>query len=126
MLDTHSLVNPWLEFLSETQWRSLQKTAIALSSLRQQVGVVDQDTFLFGSTIRENISLGHPDRPLENVVEAAKLAGIHEFIQSLPMGYETQIGEGGRLLSGGQRQRIAIARSLMGEPRLSNKTKLIT
>jgi ATP-binding cassette subfamily B protein len=93
-------------------------STIALSSLRQQVGVVDQDTFLFGSTIRENISLGHPDRPLENVVEAAKLAGIHDFIQSLPMGYETQIGEGGGLLSGGQRQRIAIARSLMGEPRL--------
>ncbi|MCZ8191681.1 MAG: ABC transporter transmembrane domain-containing protein [Microcystis sp. LE19-338.1B] len=93
-------------------------STIALSSLRQQVGVVDQDTFLFGSTIRENISLGHPDRPLENVVVAAKLAGIHDFIQSLPMGYETQIGEGGGLLSGGQRQRIAIARSLMGEPRL--------
>ncbi|NCS03543.1 MAG: ATP-binding cassette domain-containing protein [Microcystis aeruginosa G13-11] len=93
-------------------------STIALSSLRQQVGVVDQDTFLFGSTIRENISLGHPDRPLESVIEAAKLAGIHDFIQSLPMGYETQIGEGGGLLSGGQRQRIAIARSLMGEPRL--------
>lgn len=93
-------------------------STIAMSSLRQQVGVVDQDTFLFGSTIRENISLGHPDRPLENVIEAAKLAGIHDFIQSLPMGYETQIGEGGGLLSGGQRQRIAIARSLMGDPRL--------
>jgi ATP-binding cassette subfamily B protein len=93
-------------------------STIALSSLRQQVGVVDQDTFLFGSTIRENISLGYPDRPLESVIEAAKLAGIHDFIQSLPMGYETQIGEGGGLLSGGQRQRIAIARSLMGEPRL--------
>jgi ATP-binding cassette subfamily B protein len=93
-------------------------STIALSSLRQQVGVVDQDTFLFGSTIRENISLGHPDLPLESVIESAKLAGIHDFIQSLPMGYETQIGEGGGLLSGGQRQRIAIARSLMGEPRL--------
>ncbi|MEG3440327.1 ABC transporter transmembrane domain-containing protein [Pannus brasiliensis CCIBt3594] len=93
-------------------------TAIALSSLRQQVGVVDQDTFLFGATIRENISLGHPDRPLETVIEVAKLAGIHDFIQSLPMGYETQIGEGGGLLSGGQRQRIAIARSLLGDPRL--------
>jgi ATP-binding cassette, subfamily B, bacterial HlyB/CyaB len=93
-------------------------STIALSSLRQQVGVVDQDTFLFGSTIRENISLGHPDHPLESVIEAAKLAGIHDFIQSLPMSYETQIGEGGGLLSGGQKQRIAIARSLMGEPRL--------
>lgn len=70
-------------------------TTLALSSLRQQIGVVDQDTFLFGATIRENISLGHPNLSLEAVIEAAKLAGIHDFIKSLPMAYETQIGEGG-------------------------------
>ncbi|MBW4631130.1 MAG: peptidase domain-containing ABC transporter [Iphinoe sp. HA4291-MV1] len=93
-------------------------SSISLRSLRQQVGVVDQGTFLFGGTIRENISLGHPGATLEEVIEAANLAGADEFIKKLPMGYETQIGEGGGLLSGGQRQRIAIARALLGNPRL--------
>ncbi|BAZ33268.1 cyclic nucleotide-regulated ABC bacteriocin/lantibiotic exporter [Cylindrospermum sp. NIES-4074] len=93
-------------------------TSLSLRSLRQQVGVVDQDTFLFGGTIRENISLGHPGAALAEVIEAANLAGADEFIKKLPMGYETQIGEGGGLLSGGQRQRIAIARALLGNPRL--------
>ncbi|QIR37112.1 ATP-binding cassette domain-containing protein [Tolypothrix sp. PCC 7910] len=93
-------------------------TSISLRSLRQEVGVVDQDTFLFGGTIRENISLGHPGVSLTEVIEAAKLAGADDFIKKLPMGYETQIGEGGGLLSGGQRQRIAIARALLGNPRL--------
>ncbi|QLE57357.1 peptidase domain-containing ABC transporter [Nostoc sp. TCL26-01] len=93
-------------------------TTISLSSLRQQVGVVDQDTFLFGGTIRENISLGHPEATIAEMTTAAKLAGADEFIRKLPMGYETQIGEGGGLLSGGQRQRIAIARALLGNPRL--------
>ncbi|NDJ24510.1 ATP-binding cassette domain-containing protein [Nostoc sp. B(2019)] len=93
-------------------------TSISLRSLRQQAGVVDQDTFLFGGTIRENISLGHPGVSLTEVIEAAQLAGADEFIKKLPMGYETQIGEGGGLLSGGQRQRIAIARALLGNPQL--------
>ena len=93
-------------------------TSISLRSLRQQIGVVDQDTFLFGGTIRENISLGHPGVNLESIMQAAKLAGADEFIRKLPMGYETQIGEGGGMLSGGQRQRIAIARALLGNPRL--------
>ncbi|MBE8988315.1 peptidase domain-containing ABC transporter [Nostoc sp. LEGE 12450] len=93
-------------------------TSISLSSLRQQVGVVDQDTFLFGGTIRENISLGHPGASLAEVIEAAELAGADEFIKKLPMGYETQIGEGGGLLSGGQKQRLAIARALLGNPQL--------
>ncbi|MBW4612476.1 MAG: peptidase domain-containing ABC transporter [Desmonostoc vinosum HA7617-LM4] len=93
-------------------------SSISLRSLRQQVGVVDQDTFLFGGTIRENISLGHPGANLEQIIEAAKLAGADEFIKKLPMGYETQIGESGGLLSGGQRQRVAIARALLGNPKL--------
>ena len=93
-------------------------TSLSLRSLRQQIGVVDQDTFLFGGTIRENITVGHPEATLEDVIEAAKQAGAHQFIKELPMGYETQIGEGGGMLSGGQRQRLAIARALLGNPRL--------
>ncbi|MEA5618831.1 ABC transporter transmembrane domain-containing protein [Cronbergia sp. UHCC 0137] len=93
-------------------------TSISLRSLRSQIGVVDQDTFLFGGTIRENISIAHPEASLEEVMEASRLAGADEFIKRLPMGYETQIGEGGGMLSGGQRQRIAIARALLGNPRL--------
>ena len=91
---------------------------VVLGSLRQQAGVVDQDTFMFGGTIRENISLSNPGAPLAMAIEAAEQAGADEFIRKLPMGYETQIGEGGGLLSGGQRQRIAIARALMGNPPL--------
>ncbi|AKG20546.1 peptidase domain-containing ABC transporter [Calothrix sp. 336/3] len=93
-------------------------TSISLRSLRSQIGVVDQDTFLFGGTIRENIAIAHPEASLEEIMTAADLAGADEFIKQLPMGYETQIGEGGGMLSGGQRQRLAIARALLGNPRL--------
>jgi ATP-binding cassette subfamily B protein len=92
--------------------------SLSLRSLRCQIGVVDQDTFMFGGTIRENISVGYPSAAIEEVIAAAQLAGAHQFIQELPMGYETQMGEGGSLLSGGQRQRIAIARALLGNPRI--------
>jgi ATP-binding cassette subfamily B protein len=91
---------------------------LSLKSVRQQIGIVDQDSFLFGASIRENISLDNPNINLEDVIQSAKLAGIHEFIKSLPMGYETHIGEGGGLLSGGQRQRIAIARALINNPKI--------
>ena len=91
---------------------------ISLRSLREQVGVVDQDTFLFGGTIRENISISQPHADLETIIAAAQQAGAHEFIKDFPMGYETQIGEGGGMLSGGQRQRLAIARALLGNPPL--------
>ncbi|MBF2065795.1 MAG: peptidase domain-containing ABC transporter [Calothrix sp. C42_A2020_038] len=93
-------------------------TNISLKSLREQIGLVDQETFLFGGTIRENLSIAYPDATLEEIIEAAHLAGADEFIQRLPMGYETQIGEGGGMLSGGQRQRLAIARAMLGNPRL--------
>jgi ATP-binding cassette subfamily B protein len=93
-------------------------TSIDLASLRSSVGVVDQDTFLLSGTVRDNIALGHPSAPLEEVVNAAQLAGAHEFIKKMPLGYETEIGEGGGMLSGGQRQRLAIARALLGNPSL--------
>ncbi|MEM7725988.1 MAG: peptidase domain-containing ABC transporter [Cyanobacteria bacterium P01_A01_bin.45] len=91
---------------------------ISLRSLRSQVGVVDQDTFLFGGSVRDNIAVAHPEATLDDIIQVAKLAGADEFIQKLPLGYESQIGEGGGMLSGGQRQRIAIARALLGDPRL--------
>ncbi len=86
--------------------------------LRRQIGVVLQENFLFNRSIRENIALSDPGMPLERVLHAAKLAGAHEFITELPEGYDTKVGEHGTGLSGGQRQRIAIARALVGDPRI--------
>jgi subfamily B ATP-binding cassette protein HlyB/CyaB len=86
--------------------------------LRRQVGVVLQENVLFSGTVRENIALTDPGMPMERVVQAAKLAGAHEFILGLPEGYDAVIGERGNSLSGGQRQRIAIARALINDPRI--------
>jgi subfamily B ATP-binding cassette protein HlyB/CyaB len=86
--------------------------------LRRQIGVVLQESVLMSRSIRENIALADPGMPMERVVEAAKLAGAHEFIVELPEGYETLVGERGSNLSGGQRQRVAIARALVNNPRI--------
>ena len=83
---------------------------LTLKSLRSQIGIVQQDVYLFCGTVRENIAYGKPDATMEEIVEAAKKANIHEFIQSLPDGYDTFVGERGTRLSGGQKQRISIAR----------------
>jgi ATP-binding cassette, subfamily B, bacterial HlyB/CyaB len=91
---------------------------VSLYSLRSQIGVVPQECFLFSGTILNNITLYRPEYSLEQVIEMAKLAEAHAFIQSLPMGYSTVVGERGSTLSGGQRQRIAIARALLGNPRI--------
>ena len=86
--------------------------------LRNNIGVVLQENFLFSGTIKDNISLSRPDAPMEAILAAARMAGAHEFISELPEGYDTQVGERGTSLSGGQRQRIAIARALIINPRI--------
>ncbi|MBD2356556.1 peptidase domain-containing ABC transporter [Tolypothrix sp. FACHB-123] len=91
---------------------------VSPQSLRRQLGVVPQECFLFSGTILENIALYREQYGLEEVVEVSKLAEAHAFIQSLPLGYSTKVGERGSNLSGGQRQRIAIARALLPNPRI--------
>jgi subfamily B ATP-binding cassette protein HlyB/CyaB len=86
--------------------------------LRRQVGVVMQENILFNRSVRDNIALANPGMPIERVVEAAKLAGAHDFILEMPEGYDSAVGERGNSLSGGQRQRIAIARALVTNPRI--------
>jgi len=89
---------------------------IRLASLRERIGIVQQDVFLFADTIKENIRYGKLDATDEEIAEAARRAHIHEFIASLPEGYETNVGERGTLLSGGQKQRISIARIFLKNP----------
>ena len=96
----------------------IDTATVDTSWLRRQIGVVLQENYLFNKSVRENIALTNPALPLSKVIEAARLAGAHEFITELPDGYDTVIEERGSSLSGGQRQRIAIARALVNNPRI--------
>ncbi len=89
---------------------------LTLKSLRSQIGIVQQDVYLFCGTVKENISYGKPDATMDEIIDAAKKANIHEFIMSLPDGYDTFVGERGTRLSGGQKQRISIARVFLKNP----------
>ena len=91
---------------------------ISQESLRRQMGVVLQETFLFTGSIWQNLTYAKPSATREEVIQAAKMAGAHEFIVRLPDGYNTYVGERGHTLSGGERQRIAIARALLHNPRI--------
>jgi ATP-binding cassette, subfamily B, multidrug efflux pump len=92
--------------------------AVTLESLRSQIGIVLQDTTLFGGTIRDNIAFGRPEASVAEVEEAARAAAAHDFIMEFPDGYDTRVGERGATLSGGQKQRLAIARALLLNPRI--------
>ncbi len=92
--------------------------SVDLDSLRSQIGIVAQDALLFSATIAENIAFGRPDATQEDIERAAKLAQAHEFIMSMPDGYQSDVGERGMGLSGGQRQRIAIARAILLNPKI--------
>ena len=92
--------------------------AVTLNSLRQHIAIVPQETILFSSSIKENIAYGRMDASDEDIYEAAKAANAHDFVQKLPEGYDTLVGERGVRLSGGERQRVAIARALLKNPKL--------
>ncbi|MHA1991376.1 MAG: ABC transporter ATP-binding protein [Candidatus Hodarchaeales archaeon] len=87
-----------------------------LQDFRRGMGLVSQDTFLIDGTVKENIAYGRPDIPLDEIVKAAKIAEVHDFIDALPQKYDTLVGERGQRLSGGQRQRISIARAVLKDP----------
>ena len=89
---------------------------VTLDSLRKNIGIVQQEVFLFTGTIRDNILYGKTDATEEELIKAARMANIHEFIEALPEGYDTYIGERGVKLSGGQKQRISIARVFLKNP----------
>lgn len=91
---------------------------VQVESLRDAIGIVQQDVYLFGGTVRDNIAYGRPDATDEEIEQAARLANIHDFIETLPYGYDTFVGERGARLSGGQKQRIAIARVFLKNPRI--------
>jgi HlyB family type I secretion system ABC transporter len=91
---------------------------VELYSLRQQIGIVPQDTLLFEGSVQENIALNYPDATTDQIIQAAKIAHAHDFIMELPNGYNSPVGERGSGLSGGQRQRVAIARTILQNPRL--------
>jgi ATP-binding cassette, subfamily B, bacterial HlyB/CyaB len=91
---------------------------LAANELREHFGVVPQDTVLFSGTLYDNLLLANPHATFERIVHACRLAEIHEVIEQLPQGYQTEIGERGAGLSGGQKQRLAIARALLKQPRI--------
>ena len=117
-----SLVNLIPRFYDPTGGRiemdGVDIAGVTLRSLRSQIGIVPQEPILFGGSVAENIAYGRPGAEAEEVRAAARAANAHEFVEALPEGYDTAVGERAVKLSGGQRQRIAIARALLRDPRI--------
>lgn len=117
-----TLVNMLLRFYDPTSGNVLVDgkdiRTVKLDSLRKQIAVVPQEIALFRGSIKENIAYGKPEATDEEIIEAAKSANAHKFIEKLPQDYETEVGERGTKLSGGERQRIAIARAILRDPRI--------
>jgi ATP-binding cassette, subfamily B, bacterial len=112
----HLLLGLYLPISGEIEFDGMNLRDLDVVSLRRQLGIVTQRPYLFASSIRENIALTDPSLPLDAIVDAAKLACIHDDIEAMPMGYDTRLHDGGASLSGGQRQRMAIARALVHRP----------
>ncbi|MGO9711481.1 MAG: ABC transporter ATP-binding protein [Polyangiaceae bacterium] len=117
-----TLVNLLLRFYEPTAGRlrldGVPLSEISLTELRDQIGLVSQDTLLFSGTVRDNIAYGNPDAGPEQIEAASRAAFAHDFVVKMPAGYDSVVGERGVMLSGGQRQRIAIARALVRDPRI--------
>jgi ABC-type bacteriocin/lantibiotic exporter with double-glycine peptidase domain len=112
----HLLLGLYLPTSGRIEFDGQDLASLDAGSIRRQLGIVTQRPYLFGSSIRENIALTNPELPLEAVVEAARIACVHDDIVAMPMGYDTRLHDGGASVSGGQRQRIALARALVHRP----------
>jgi ATP-binding cassette, subfamily B, bacterial len=112
----HLLLGLYPPTSGRIQFDGIDLADLDLGSVRRRLGIVTQHPYLFASSIRENIALNDPTLALDAVVEAAKIACIHDDVSAMPMGYETQLHDGGSSLSGGQRQRMALARALVHRP----------
>jgi ATP-binding cassette subfamily B protein len=102
----------------EIRFDGIPSTKLSKECVRRQMGVVLQETMLFSGTLYQNIAYGKPGAGQEEILTAAKLAGVHQYAIKLPDGYNTVVGEKGYTLSGGERQRVAIARALLHDPRI--------
>lgn len=115
-----TIIKLLLRFYDPTGGRVLldghELSDLELGDLRRAIGLVSQDVFLFHGSVRENVAYARPDASMEDIIAAASVAEAHEFIESLPQGYDTIVGERGQKLSGGQRQRLSIARAVLADP----------